>query len=173
MLFLPLLMLWIRTPMQFPANARWGLGMVLSAACAMLLPSHPSATGTIPVTTPTEIHREGTRIHTHGTIGRVSRRWMFQSHDGKHSYVVLENHTLERLANAYKDDPADCKWKVSGELTEFFDENYLLIQRAERSSVGVEESQSRNPDNPSANEPASDEYSTPQIDDAPTFVRGE
>lgn len=171
MLFLPLLMLWIRTPMQFPTNARWGLGMVLAAACAMLLPSHPTSADVLLVTAPVEIHREGTRIHIHGTIGRVSRRWMFHSHDGQHSYVVLENHTLERLASAYKDDPADCKWKVSGELTEFFDDNYLLIQRAERSSDGVEEPRSESSQGPSINEPASNDYSMPQ-DDGPTPTSG-
>jgi hypothetical protein len=80
-----------------------------------------------------EKHREGMRLSgVTGTFQESSRRWAFAVDGEGPSYKVLENLPLERVARAIGEDPQDKRWKISGTLTEYYDENYLLIDRIER-----------------------------------------
>ena len=48
--------------------------------------------------------------------------------------VVAENLMLQRIVEAIRIDGADDRWTVSGRLTEYFDENRLQLQTAERAT---------------------------------------
>ena len=89
-----------------------------------------------PLPTPaTEKHREGTKVsELVGSFRETGRRWTFTARDGATAYRVLENQPLERIARAISEDSQDKHWKVSGLLTEFFDENLLLLDRIERAA---------------------------------------
>ncbi len=47
--------------------------------------------------------------------------------------LVVENLMLQRIADAIRTDGSDDRWTVSGEVTEYFNENQLLIRTAQRS----------------------------------------
>lgn len=57
---------------------------------------------------------------------------MMHSENSGPTFRILENLTLQRIANAITDDAQDNFWKVSGILTEFQNENFLLIDRIQR-----------------------------------------
>ena len=52
-----------------------------------------------------------------------------------HSYVLLENLALSRIVDSIRRDPTDDAWIVTGRLTEFGDENYLLLETSRRSNA--------------------------------------
>lgn len=55
--------------------------------------------------------------------------------DGQTPHVVLaENLMLQRIVEAIRADASDDRWTVSGEVTEFFHENRLLIRTAQRAN---------------------------------------
>ena len=136
MILLPLLVLWARRPLHFTRINRWLLFAVACAGLWCLGPAHYGAVkAQAEVTQPnaSDKHREGTRVTgLVGTFEPAGRRWTFVADSGDQAYVVLENQSLERIAKAIDEDPQDRHWKVSGELTEYFDENFLLIDRLER-----------------------------------------
>jgi hypothetical protein len=79
--------------------------------------------------------REGTRVS--GLVGdfkETGRRWTFHSETSDLTYRILENQSLERITKAIQEDPQDRHWKIAGELTEYLDENFLLIDRVERAT---------------------------------------
>jgi hypothetical protein len=51
------------------------------------------------------------------------------------SIILTENLLLQRVAEAIRANPSDDQWVVSGEITEFFDENRLIIRTAQRSNA--------------------------------------
>jgi hypothetical protein len=51
------------------------------------------------------------------------------------SIILTENLMLQRVAEAIRANPSDDQWVVSGEITEFFDENRLIIRTAQRSNA--------------------------------------
>lgn len=48
--------------------------------------------------------------------------------------LLQENLMLQRIVEAIQEDPTDDHWIVSGEVTEFFNENRLTIQVAQRAN---------------------------------------
>ncbi len=48
--------------------------------------------------------------------------------------IAAENLMLQRIVDAIRTDGVDDRWTVSGQLTEFFDENRLLLRTAERAA---------------------------------------
>jgi hypothetical protein len=48
--------------------------------------------------------------------------------------VVVENLMLQRIVEAIRADSSDDRWTVSGQVTEFFKENRLLIHTAQRAN---------------------------------------
>ncbi len=49
--------------------------------------------------------------------------------------LISENLMLQRIVEAIRLDPSDDKWTISGEVTEFFDQNRLIIRTAQRSNA--------------------------------------
>ena len=49
--------------------------------------------------------------------------------------TVVENLVLQRMVEAIRADPGDDRWTITGEITEFFDQNRLIIRTARRSAV--------------------------------------
>lgn len=51
-------------------------------------------------------------------------------------YMALENLNLERIVRVLDDQARQRKWKVTGTLTEYRGENYLLVEKAVLESWG-------------------------------------
>ena len=49
--------------------------------------------------------------------------------------LVTENLMLQRIVEAIRADATDDRWMVSGEVSEFFNENRLTIRTAQRANV--------------------------------------
>jgi hypothetical protein len=52
--------------------------------------------------------------------------------------TIAENLMLERIVSAIRADPADDRWSITGRLTEFFDDNGVVITYARRAPLGIE-----------------------------------
>lgn len=141
MIFLPLMISALRRPLAVSNRDRllWG---AMCGICILLFPLAGgafrnqktwAASGTAASASVQEKHREGMRLSgVTGTFQDSSRRWVFTADGDGPAYKVLENLPLERIARAIGEDPQDKRWKVSGTLTEYYDDNYLLIDRIER-----------------------------------------
>lgn len=81
--------------------------------------------------------REGTRIVDQtGYFRMTGDRVVFFSTQRNTRYMALENLNLERIVNAMANQPRQRKWKVTGMLTEFHGDNYLLVEKAVLESWG-------------------------------------
>ncbi len=80
------------------------------------------------------MQREGAKLaKVVGTFQQSSGRFCFvPKSNPKQNYCCLENLMLQRVAVALGEQSSFAEWKISGELTEFQDANYLIIQTAER-----------------------------------------
>lgn len=153
MILLPLMLLWAPRPMRFATSARWGLLLFFAAALTVGAPDclgieaadgepwpaesfAETATERIPANLSdpgAELSREGTRVvGLVGTLREVGRRWTFIADDNQIAYRLLENQSLERVCRAIEEDPRDVRWKISGQLTEYLDENFLLLEQTQR-----------------------------------------
>jgi len=47
----------------------------------------------------------------------------------------IENLMLDRITRAIEEDPQDSHWMVTGEITEFHDENRLMVLTAHRAPI--------------------------------------
>jgi hypothetical protein len=75
--------------------------------------------------------REGSKLVDQiGEFQKSGERINFFSKDGHGVLRVLENLALERVGRVLDDNPATRDWSVSGVVTEFRGENYLLLTRA-------------------------------------------
>lgn len=75
--------------------------------------------------------REGTELtDALGTFRLTGDRATFTLADGSARFSGLENLTLERVANVIGGDPSPLEWVVSGVVTEYKGNNYLLVTRA-------------------------------------------
>jgi hypothetical protein len=75
--------------------------------------------------------REGHKLNdVVGEFQKSGDRYNFYPQSGGGVIRVLENLALERVANRLVDDPASRLWVVSGVLTEYRGENFLLLTRA-------------------------------------------
>jgi hypothetical protein len=74
---------------------------------------------------------EGTELHEErGTFRMSGDRMTFISADQKRTFMVMENQTLQRVAESLSDYPIPQQWIVSGTVTEYRGNNYLLLTRA-------------------------------------------
>jgi len=74
--------------------------------------------------------REGTRLVDQlGHFRMTGDRVAFFTEDGKGRFTGLENLNLQRVAAAIGEQPGKRLWKVTGTITEFRGENYLLLDR--------------------------------------------
>ena len=49
--------------------------------------------------------------------------------------IISENLMLQRIVEAIRADTSDDRWTISGEVTEYFNENRLLIRTAQRANL--------------------------------------
>jgi hypothetical protein len=75
--------------------------------------------------------REGTELQdVLGTFRLTGDRATFYPAEGAGKFGGLENQTLERVATVIAEDPATMEWLVTGTITEFKGNNYILVTRA-------------------------------------------
>lgn|GEM_PF-1345355 len=75
--------------------------------------------------------REGTKVHDLvGTVGQTGRRFTFFVDTDRTRFVLLENLMLERILRSQAAHPGTVRWRISGAVTEFQGQNYLLIDHA-------------------------------------------
>jgi len=75
--------------------------------------------------------REGTKLQEQvGEFQKTTDRVNFYPKDGQGAIRVLENLAMERVARVLQDSPTPRLWSVSGVITEYRGENFLLITRA-------------------------------------------
>lgn len=91
----------------------------------------------VPLTGSKHRLREGTELVDQPGIFRVAGdRMTFFTDLGEGRFVVLENLALERVGNVIGEYQAPPYWRVTGTLTEYQGENFLLIHRAVLSNDG-------------------------------------
>jgi hypothetical protein len=79
--------------------------------------------------------REGGEIvNQAGYFRATGNRLAFESADNKRSFIALENHNLERVAQTVAENAKRLEWIVSGTISEYRGENFLLVNRAELKS---------------------------------------
>lgn len=79
--------------------------------------------------------REGSRITNRPAVCRSSGERLIVNFDGadsSKSIVALENLAAQRILQAVADDIEDGNWIVGGQITEFQDRNYILLDRVIR-----------------------------------------
>ncbi len=82
-----------------------------------------------------KILREGTRIETRLCLCRsAGDRLVVEFEDEKRSLIALENLAAQRILKSVVDDTNDSEWMVTGQITEFREHNYILLERATRAS---------------------------------------
>jgi len=75
--------------------------------------------------------REGTKLFDLvGTVRQTGRRYTFFVAANSNRFVLLENLMLERILRAQASHGVTIQWKISGTVTEFQGQNYLLIEHA-------------------------------------------
>jgi hypothetical protein len=75
--------------------------------------------------------REGTELQDAlGTFRLTGDRATFILADGSARFGGLENLSLERVANVIAGDPSPLEWIVSGVVTEYKGNNFLLVTKA-------------------------------------------
>ena len=75
--------------------------------------------------------REGSKlVDMTGQFKIPGDRAVFVSADGKSQFGCLENLNSERIARMVKESPETLEWKVQGTITEYRNENYVLITHA-------------------------------------------
>ena len=65
-----------------------------------------------------------------GHFRMTGDRVAFFATEKKGRFIALENLNLQRIAQAIAEQPEKRLWKVTGTLTEYRGENFLLVQRA-------------------------------------------
>lgn len=79
-----------------------------------------------------QIQREGTPVvELLGHFNVQGERVSFQSHDQSLSLVALENLALERISRQVAETPKLLTWAVTGSITEYRGQNFLLVSRAQ------------------------------------------
>jgi hypothetical protein len=75
---------------------------------------------------------EGTKLpEILGVFGFSEHRFKFIELKGEHrEFVCLENSTLERVQQASQQESSDCAWIITGSVTKFRGENFLIIDSA-------------------------------------------
>ncbi len=75
--------------------------------------------------------REGTKLFDLiGTVRQTGRRYTFFVAANSNRLVLLENLMLERILRAQASHVVTIQWKISGTVTEFQGQNYLIIEHA-------------------------------------------
>ncbi len=85
------------------------------------------------VANPAKILREGVVLPEMVGVFRVfGDRIQFAERDGGRPFRCLENLMLQRVHQVIGDEPSETAWIVSGRVTEFRGENFLLLEMIRR-----------------------------------------
>ena len=115
---------------------QWFGVSVLTVAVVSLYQAHSGLLAQTPIAEsssgkPKDRVREGTELQdVLGTFRLTGDRATFYPADGTGKFGGLENQTLERVATVIAADPASMEWLVTGTITEFRGNNYILLTRA-------------------------------------------
>jgi hypothetical protein len=94
-------------------------------------------------TKPERRFREGTRlVDRMGHFKTTGDRLIFYSQQDDRRLAALENLALERVARVISESSDRHRWSVSGIVTEYHGQNYLLVTRAILKADGTPESSS-------------------------------
>ncbi len=78
--------------------------------------------------------REGTVLaDVKGRFKKQGERFVFTDEATNKPYKCLENLCLQRVATSQQDDDRKVMWLVSAKVTEFNNENFLIIEKSVRS----------------------------------------
>lgn len=81
----------------------------------------------------TKLWREGSRIEEQTCVFRASGdRLTIELPESTSPITVLENLAAQRIHKAVQEDSQDNYWIIHGTMTEFNDENFIIIERAQR-----------------------------------------
>jgi hypothetical protein len=107
---------------------KFGKDQVLSSMVSFTRKQYPSRLGTASTSVSTSAYSKtgATLVRTESSKGNTFETVLPQ-------VLVVENLMLQRIADAIRTDGSDDRWTVSGEVTEYFNENQLLIRTAQRS----------------------------------------
>jgi hypothetical protein len=129
----------LRSPATWVILAAIGIAIIANWSNPNGIGSESSAVGDdrpslSKMTSEATLHREGTPLHE--IKGRFrkhdqSERLLFLDESDR-KYKCLENVCLQRVASALQSDDRKFVWLVSGKLTEFNEENFLLLEKATR-----------------------------------------
>lgn len=136
MILLPIIVIIMRIP---PALRHTIACCAFMALLMLGLPSSLSRAEEINGQQKALLMREGAKLQSVvGTVTQSGQRWSFIT-EQKRSYRLLENLTLQRLIRSIQRDAEDRRWVVDGQVTEFMDENFLLLSRTQRSVTSSQE----------------------------------
>jgi hypothetical protein len=114
------------------SRALWRFAAATALSLAVAAMTDPSSNAA----PPTRAAAESTRLReghvltdVQGTFDTAGNRMQFRPADGSSSLRVLENLALERVTRILEETRSDRLWLVSGTVTEYRGENYLLITR--------------------------------------------
>lgn len=80
--------------------------------------------------------REGWKLdQVSGRFEPAGNRFAFVAEDSSGRYIVLENLNLERIVKMADVYPVPIRWTISGVITEYDEENFLLVETATFSSL--------------------------------------
>jgi hypothetical protein len=114
------------------------LSLLLATAANLLVhrPGNSDSTafanerGTIP---PSKVIREGTTIpEMVGEFRIVGERIHFIERETNRTFRCLENLMLQRVHQVIGDDPGEISWIVAGSVTEYREENFLVVEMTRR-----------------------------------------
>jgi hypothetical protein len=80
-----------------------------------------------------ELLREGALLtEIKGRFRKEGERYFFTDESGEKRYKCLENFCLQRVASAMQGEERKLVWLISAKITEFNEENFLLLEKAVR-----------------------------------------
>jgi hypothetical protein len=126
----------MENPMPSSPGRRWIWAALTAVAMGSFYQVPPGLFAQTPITDSIagkskERVREGTELRdVLGTFRLTGDRATFCPADGVGKFGGLENQTLERVATVIAADPTPMEWLVTGTVTEFKGNNYILITRA-------------------------------------------
>ena len=78
--------------------------------------------------------REGAVLaDTKGRFKKMGDRFVFTDDSTNKSYKCLENTCLQRVVASQQDDDRKVTWLIAAKITEFNNENFLLLEKTIRS----------------------------------------
>jgi hypothetical protein len=124
--------------------AFWVIFLALGVAFAVNV-SNPSGAGSrasavaderpslAKMTNITPLLREGTALtEIKGKFRKQGERFLFIEDSNNRTFKCLENMSLQRVASTLQDEDRKPVWLISAKITEFNEENFLMLDKAVR-----------------------------------------